>query len=80
MRGDRVELYNRLKERRRENELTQEALAHAVGVTRQTIIAIEQGKHEPSVRLALEIASVLGASIDDLFWLSGGNSKGEKRE
>jgi putative transcriptional regulator len=64
-----MQLQNRLRERRNQNGLTQEALAQAVGVTRQTIIAVEQGKHEPSVRLALEIARALGDSIERLFWL-----------
>ena len=64
-----MRLCNRLRERRNQCEWTQEALAQAVGVTRQTIIAVEQGKHEPSVRLALEIARALGDPLEDLFWL-----------
>jgi putative transcriptional regulator len=49
-------------------------------VTRQTIIAIEQGKHEPSVRLALEIARALGDSLEHLFWLEEEHTeKGGKR-
>jgi DNA-binding XRE family transcriptional regulator len=64
-----MRLCNRLRERRNQQEWTQEALAQAVGVTRQTIIAVEQGKHEPSVRLALEIARALGDPLEDLFWL-----------
>ncbi len=75
-----MDLHNRLRERRNQREWTQEALAQAVGVTRQTIIAIEQGKHEPSVRLALEIARALGDPIEDLFWLEEeGMDKGAKR-
>jgi putative transcriptional regulator len=64
-----VELCNRLKHYRRQKGLTQEALARAVGVTRQTIIAVERGRHEPSVRLALEIARTLSVPIEELFWL-----------
>jgi putative transcriptional regulator len=64
-----MDLHNRLSERRNQHGWTQEALAQAVGVTRQTIIAIEKGKHEPSVRLALEIAHALGEPIEELFWL-----------
>ena len=64
-----MKLCNRLRERRNQHEWTQEALAQVVGVTRQTIIAVEQGKHEPSVRLALEIARALGDPLEDLFWL-----------
>jgi putative transcriptional regulator len=75
-----MDLHNRLRERRNQREWTQEALAQAVGVTRQTIIAIEQGKHEPSVRLALEIAHALGDPIEELFWLEEeGTGKGAKR-
>ena len=75
-----MRLCNRLRERRNQHEWTQEALAQAVGVTRQTIIAVEQGKHEPSVRLALEIARALGDPIEDLFWLKEeGTDKGAKR-
>lgn len=64
-----MDLHNRLSERRNQHGWTQEALAQAVGVTRQTIIAIEKGKHEPSVRLALEIARALGEPLEELFWL-----------
>ena len=63
------DLYNRLKELRVARGWTQESLADRVGVSRQTIIAIEKEKFVPSVKLALEIALVLGVSIQDLFWL-----------
>jgi putative transcriptional regulator len=48
---------------------TQEDLARAVGVTRQTILAVEKGGYEPSVRLALLLARALSVRVDDLFWL-----------
>ncbi len=67
-------LNNRLKELRLQRELTQEALARAVGTTRQTIIAIEKGKFIPSVKLALELARALHVPLEDVFWLS--DSKG----
>lgn len=51
--------------------LTQLDLADAVGVTRQTILSIEKGKYSPSVGLALRLAQVLGASVEDLFELEG---------
>jgi putative transcriptional regulator len=57
-----VRLYRHMR-----GEITQEKLAKAVGVARQTIIAIEQGKFNPSVRLALRIAKVLGVGVDELF-------------
>jgi putative transcriptional regulator len=63
-------LCNRLKETRVARNLTQESLARAVGVTRQSIIAIEKGKYVPSVRLALELAQTLETSLDDIFWLA----------
>ena len=63
-------LDNRLKETRQAAGLTQEGLADRVGVTRQTIIAIEKLKFVPSVKLALEIASALDVPIHDLFWLT----------
>jgi putative transcriptional regulator len=59
---------------RNERDLTQEELARLVGVTRQTILAVEKGGYEPSVRLALVLASSLAVSVDELFWL------GEERE
>ena len=71
-----MNLRNRLKEIRLEKGLTQESLADSVGVTRQTIIAVEKGKFAPSVKLALELASALDASLEDIFWLE--NSKGRK--
>lgn len=62
-------LENRLREMRGDRGRTQENLARAVGVTRQTIHAIEKGGYEPSVRLALELAQALSVRVDDLFWL-----------
>ncbi len=50
-------------------EMTQQALAEAVGVTRQTIIAIEKGSFNPSVKLALKIAEVFNVTVEDLFQL-----------
>ena len=64
-----MNLCNHLKETRLGKQLTQESLADAVGVTRQTIIAIEKEKFVPSVRLALTLAQALNVSLEDLFWL-----------
>ena len=58
---------NRIKEFRKENGLTQEELASAVGVSRQTIISIEKGKYIPSLPLALRIAEYFAFSTDDIF-------------
>lgn len=48
-------------------ELTQAELADRVGVTRQTIIAIEQGKYSPSLEMAFQIAQVFGVPLDAVF-------------
>lgn len=48
-------------------EMTQAALAERIGMTRQTIIAIEQGKYSPSLEAAFKIASVFGAGIEQVF-------------
>jgi len=58
---------NRLKELRQEMGITQEELAEALGVTRQTIIAIERGKYDPSLRLAFKIARFFGKKIEEIF-------------
>lgn len=50
-----------------QGELTQAELADRVGVTRQTIIAIEQGKYSPSLEMAFQIAHVLGVPLDEVF-------------
>ncbi|HEY95440.1 MAG TPA: helix-turn-helix transcriptional regulator [Dehalococcoidia bacterium] len=60
-------MHNRIKELRVKYNLTQEKLAQIVGVRRETIIFLEQGKYNPSLRLAHNIAVVLETSIDDLF-------------
>lgn len=48
-------------------EMTQAELAERVGVTRQTIIAIEQGRYSPSLEMAFQIARVLQVPLDDVF-------------
>jgi putative transcriptional regulator len=57
----------RIKEYRAKLGLTQEKLAEMVGVRRETIIFLEQGKYNPSLRLAYNVARVLGAAIEELF-------------
>lgn len=49
------------------DEMTQAELAERVGVTRQTIIAIEQGRYSPSLEMAFQIARVFGVPLDDVF-------------
>lgn len=48
-------------------EMTQEALARAAGVTRQTIIALEAGKYAPSLELAFRLARAFGVGVEDVF-------------
>jgi putative transcriptional regulator len=48
-------------------EMTQAELADRIGVTRQTVIAIEQGRYSPSLEMAFRIARVFGVPIDDVF-------------
>lgn len=48
-------------------EMTQAELAERIGVTRQTVIAIEQGKYSPSLELAFQIARAFGVALDDVF-------------
>ena len=57
----------RIKEYRTHQNLTQEDLAKAVGVRRETIVFLEQGKYNPSLKLAHDIAWALHVKIDDLF-------------
>jgi len=57
----------RIKEYRAKHGLTQEKLAEMVGVRRETIIFLEQGKYNPSLRLAHNAARALRATIDELF-------------
>jgi len=58
---------NRIKEFRAKYNLTQEDLAQKVGVRRETIVFLEKGKYNPSLKLAHDIARVLKISIDELF-------------
>jgi len=51
-------------------EMTQEQLAQAVGVTRQTIVALEAGKYLPSLHLAIRIARLFGRSVEEVFLLN----------
>ncbi len=57
----------RIKEYRAKYDLTQEDLANRVGVRRETIVFLEKGKYNPSLKLAHDVAAVLNAKIDDLF-------------
>ena len=58
---------NKIKVYRAMNDLTQEGLAQALGVTRQTILAIEKGKYDPSLELAFRMARYFNTTIEEIF-------------
>ena len=58
---------NNIRVWRAKQSMTQEELAEMVGVTRQTILAIEKNKYSPSLKLAFEIATVFGVGIEEVF-------------
>lgn len=58
---------NKIRELRRENKVTQDDLAGAVGVTRQTIISLENGKYNASLQLAYKISKYFDMKIEDIF-------------
>jgi putative transcriptional regulator len=62
-------VYNRIKEFRQKLDMSQEELASAVGVSRQSINSIERGRYTPSLPLALRIARLFECSTDELFKL-----------
>lgn len=57
----------RIQELRKQNKVTQEELAAALGVTRQTIISLENGKYNASLQLAFKIAGFFEKSIEEIF-------------
>lgn len=65
----------RLKAARAAKDLSQQALAEKVGVTRQTINGIEKGDYNPTIKLCLSICRALDKTLDDLFWEDADDSK-----
>lgn len=61
------EIISKLKDYRAKRGITQEALAEELGVTRQTVIAIEQGKYQPTLHLAYRAAKLFKVAIEDIF-------------
>ena len=59
---------NRVREFRREKKLSQLALAEKIGVARQTLNLIENGKYNPSLELCLKLSWTLGTDLNTLFW------------
>ena len=76
---DDLELINRLRVARAEKRITQAELARKAGVARQTISAIENRLYNPSVKLALNLARILDADMNELFMLQV-PQEGEARE
>ncbi len=64
---------NRVHELRKQHKITQEALANMVGVTRQTIISIENGKYQASLVLALKIAKIFNMPLEEIFIIEDGD-------
>ncbi len=60
---------NRVQALRKSRRITQEELAKTVGVTRQTIISIENGKYTASLALAMKISNVFGTTVEEIFEL-----------
>lgn len=64
----RCNIRNTIRKLRSANgEMTQQALADAIGVTRQTVVAIENEKYSPSLEVAFRIAATFGVGLDDVF-------------
>ena len=68
LRGDTVARNIKIKMARAELNYPQKTLADKVGVSRQTINAIEQGDYNPSINLCKNICKILGKTLDELFW------------
>ncbi len=62
-------MQNRVKQLRKQAGLRQEDLAKELGVSRQTIIAIENDKYNPTLELAMKLARRLNLHVDEIFWL-----------
>jgi len=70
----RHDILNQVRRHRVLTGMTQQDLADRVGVTRQTILAIEKGNYTPSVGLALNLAEAFGVAVETLFQLNRGGS------
>jgi len=63
---------NRLAQLRRERGVTQEALAHALGISRQSVNALERGRYDPSIQVAFRAARYFGLAIEEVFLYDSG--------
>jgi putative transcriptional regulator len=71
---------NNIKVYRAIHDLTQETLAEKVGVTRQTIHAIEKGKYDPSLELAFKLARLFGIRVEDIFLYEDHEARNSERK
>ena len=69
-------MQNIIADLRKKNGYTQQALADSLGVSRQTIISLENGRYNPSIMLAYRLAKLFGKSIEEVFVFEDGNKKG----
>ena len=69
--GDKVAKNLKLKSARAAMDMSQQALAEKVGVSRQTINAIEKGDYNPTLNLCVAICKALGKTLDEVFWGDG---------
>ena len=72
---DKLVIKNHIRELRfKASEMTQQSLAEKVGITRQTVIALEKGKYYPSLELAFRIAATFGVKLEDAFHVEEPNA------
>ena len=71
MGGKKSAITNHIKAMRKESGMSQQALADAIGATRQTVLAVEAQRYAPSLELAFRIAQVLERRVDEVFDFSG---------
>ena len=74
----RLTMKTRIKELRAKYGMTQEDLARKVGVRRETIVFLEKGRYNPSLRLAHDVAEALKTTVDELFIFESGKKKRKK--
>ena len=72
----KIVIGNRIRELRfKSREMTQQQLADAVGITRQTVIALEKGKYYPSLELAFRIAREFKLPLEEVFWCEANGTR-----
>lgn len=69
LKSEVIEVDNKVKESRLQQQIKQQELAEEVEVTRQTISLIEKGEYNPSLKLCLAICYALGKTLDEIFWI-----------